>query len=236
MERTQFNSPKILGVIPARGGSKGFPGKNIYPVNGTPLIAFSIEASLRSSLICKTIVSSDDDEILKVSKSYGAETLKRPYKYATDTANSESVILDALHQLQKVGETFDIVVLLQPTSPLRTAQDIDSSIHMMIEKKANAVISVTNIGIKPFKAFFVNKKGYVEGVYNNETPNMRRQDLPDAFLANGAIYGVSVRSFLSSQSFIPEKTISYIMDKNVSIDIDTIEDIKTLESILNKRF
>lgn len=222
---------KILAIIPARGGSKGLPGKNIYPILGKPLIAYTIDAALKSKLIVKTVVSSDDDKILEVSKSFGAEIVKRPDKYAIDEAGSEIVIHDVLTQLNKRGETFDIVVLLQPTSPLRDAQDIDNALQKMLKQNAEGVISVTNIGVKPFKTYYLNKEGFLKGVHNNLTPNLRRQDLPDAFLPNGAIYAVYTEVFLKTNSLLTHTTVPYIMEIKKSVDIDTLEDIKRIEEI-----
>jgi len=224
----------ILAIIPARGGSKGLPKKNLYPVNGKPLIVYTIEAALKSKSITKTIVSSDDAKTLELSKNHGAEIVKRQAKYASDEASSESVILDTLKQLRNAGESFDIIVLLQPTSPLRSSADIDNAIQTMYDQNANAVISVINIGIKPFKSYYLNEKGFLQGVYNNETPNLRRQDLPDAYLPTGAIYAVFTKIFLRTKSLLPLNTVPYIMEKYKSIDIDIIDDITRVENVLTK--
>ena len=224
----------ILAIIPARGGSKGFPGKNIYPVNGKPLIAYTIKASLESKLITKTVVSSDDDSVLDVSKSFGSDVLKRPKQYATDEASSEVVVLDTIEQLKKKGQIFDLFVLLQPTSPLRDAGDIDSALQNILDHNANAIISVINIGVKPFKTYFLDKEGFLKGVHSNESPNMRRQDLPDAYLANGAIYCTYVKQFEKCKSFIPNGTIPYIMSNEKSVDVDSVLDIAELEQIMKK--
>jgi CMP-N,N'-diacetyllegionaminic acid synthase len=227
---------KVLAIIPARVGSKGFPGKNIYSINGKPLIGYTIEAALKSKLITKTIVSSDDGKILEISEGFGAQILKRPAEFAQDTSSSEDVISHVLESLINEGENFDILVLLQPTSPLRDAEDIDNAIRLMIYKKASGVISVTNIGVKPFKSYYLNETGFLNGVHNDKSPNMRRQDLPDAFLANGAIYAVYVDSFLEKKSLIPKNTIPYVMSKSKSIDIDTLEDVRIIEEYITSRF
>ena len=224
---------RILGIITARGGSKGLPGKNIMPVLGKPLIVYTIEAALKSEFITKTIVSSDDDEILNISESNGAIPLKRPVEFAKDTSSSEDAIVHALTTLSSKGEEFDLLVLLQPTTPLRNSRDIDNALSIMINNTAQGVISVFNIGVKPFKSYYLNSKGYLQGVHNNESPNMRRQELPDAYLANGAIYACYVDTFLNSNSLIPDRTIPYIMSQENSIDIDCVEDIKLVELFLN---
>jgi CMP-N,N'-diacetyllegionaminic acid synthase len=232
MKELDTKKLNILAIIPARGGSKGFPGKNIYPLNGKPLISYTIEAALNSKLITKTVVSSDDDEILKVSSKSGAKILKRPAEFATDEASSESLISDTLNQLRNKDETFDILVLLQPTSPLRDYHDIDNAIQKMLKQNAKGIISVTNIGVKPFKAYYINEDGFLKGVHNNITPNMRRQDLPETYLANGAIYAVYVKQFIRTSSLLPYGTIPYIMEADKSIDLDTESDFGRLESFL----
>ena len=232
MRKIKNRNLSVLAIIPARGGSKGLPGKNIYPVNGKPLIAYTIDAALKATHITKTIVSSDNDEIIKVSAQLGAIALKRPRELAQDTSSSEEVIRYVIQTSSAQGEKFDILVLLQPTSPLRSAEDIDNAIEHMLNNNASAVISVTNIGIKPFKSYYLNKNGFLQGIHNNKSPNIRRQELPDAYLANGAIYGIYVEEFLKTNSLIPNATIPFVMDEEKSIDIDSLADIKLLKSIL----
>ena len=131
---------KVLAIIPARGGSKGLPRKNIADLAGKPLIAWTIEASLNSKYITKTMVSSDDKEILDISVEYGAEIIKRPENLASDDATSESVVKHAIDCLEATGEVFDIVVLLQPTSPLRNSKDIDNAIELMFSSDATSSV------------------------------------------------------------------------------------------------
>ena len=126
---------KILSIIPARGGSKGLPRKNIIDLNGKPLIGWTIGASLKSKYITDTIVSSDDEEILNISQQYGANVLKRPKELATDIASSESVVLHTIKELKKQDKIYDYIVLLQPTSPLRDEKDIDKAFEMLFKKK-----------------------------------------------------------------------------------------------------
>jgi CMP-N-acetylneuraminic acid synthetase len=225
---------KILSIIPARGGSKGFPGKNIYPILGKPLIVYTIEASLASKFITKTVVSSDDETTLEIAKSYGAEIIKRPIELALDTSSSEEVVRHTIELLEKGEEYFDIIILLQPTSPLRFEKDIDEALDLMLSNGAEAVTSVTNIGKKPFKSYYKTKKGFLKGIYNDKAPNMRRQDLPDAFMANGAIYAVYTKLFLKINSFLLKKTIPYIMSEEKSIDVDGIQDVLVAENIMKK--
>ncbi|MCG3717785.1 cytidylyltransferase domain-containing protein [Aliarcobacter butzleri] len=213
---------KVLAIIPARGGSKGLPKKNIIDLAGKPLIAWTIETSLSSKYITKTIVSSDSDEILEVSKQYGSFILKRPIEFASDTSSSEVVVK---HAMESMEEKFDYVILLQPTSPLRDTKDIDSAFEKFFSLDATALISVCEYDNKILKAFKENEFGYIEGISNNKYPFMRRQDLPKTYMSNGAIYIIKVDKFLENNSFFTDKTISFIMDEIKSLDIDTKEDL-----------
>jgi CMP-N-acetylneuraminic acid synthetase len=217
---------RVLSIIPARGGSKGLSRKNIVNLAGKPLIVWTIEASLGSKYITKTVVSSDDKEILDISVEYGAEIIRRPDYLAGDTTTSESVVSHAIDYLQSTGEEFDIVVLLQPTSPLRNAKDIDNSFEKLFRENVTALISVCETDNKILKAFKENEKGFMEGLSNNKYPFMRRQDLPKTYMSNGAIYIVKVSDFLKNNSFYTAKTISYVMSGARSLDIDTKEDLK----------
>ena len=216
---------KILAIIPARGGSKGLPRKNILNLAGKPLIAWTIEASLNSEYITKTVVSSENNEILDISKQYKADTIKRPDKLALDTTASEPVIKHTIEELKAENQEFDYLVLLQPTSPLRDEKNIDDALNMLFKSDATALISVSEIDNKILKAFKENKNGFIEGISNDKFPFMRRQDLPKTYLGNGAIYIIKADQFMKNISLFTNKTISYIMDKIQSMDIDTKEDL-----------
>ncbi|WP_122893848.1 acylneuraminate cytidylyltransferase family protein [Arcobacter peruensis] len=226
---------RVLSVIPARGGSKGLPRKNIIDLKGKPLIAWTIESSLKSKYISKTVVSSDDEEILDISKNYNAQTIKRPEEFSNDEASSECVVFHALQYLKKEDFEFDYVVLLQPTSPLRDEKDIDMAFEKLFEKEASALISVTLYDNKILKAFMLNSDGFMQGVSNNSFPFQRRQDLPKTYLSNGAIYIIEVEEFLERDSFYTDKTVSFEMSKEKSFDVDTIEDLKHIERQLDEK-
>ncbi|WP_419771180.1 MAG: cytidylyltransferase domain-containing protein [Candidatus Marinarcus sp.] len=217
---------KILSVIPARGGSKGLPRKNIVDLLGKPLMAWSIEASLRSKYITKTVVSSEDDEILEIAKEFGAETLKRDAKLASDEAKTEPVILDVV---KKLDETFDYIVLLQATSPLRTAKHIDEAFEQMFQNNAKALISVYEPDHSPLKAFVTDENNCLKGIVNDEYPFFPRQLLPKTYYPNGAIYIVDTKMFLAHERlFIEGQTSFYLMDKKMSKDIDTFSDLEEI--------
>ncbi len=219
---------KIISIIPARAGSKGIPKKNIIALAGKPLIAWSIDASLKSKYINRTIVSSDDEDILHISKKLGAETIKRPKSLARDNSPTEPVLVHALRQLKsKEGYVPDIFVLLQPTSPLRNHQDINNALELMLkDRNASAVISVYNMQHHPLKSFMRGKTGYLRGIINNKYPFMPRQNLPQVLMPNGAIYIVKTKTFLRKHQLLTQKTLPYIMSESKSVDVDTLDDLR----------
>ena len=223
---------KILSIITARGGSKGLKRKNVVDLVGKPLIAWTIEASLDSKYITKTIVSSDDKEALDISKEYGANVVRRPDDLSSDSATSESVIKHTIDYLESMGEMFDIVILLQPTSPLRTSKDIDSAFEIMFNSDATAVISTSEFDNKILKTFIETPDGFLKGVSNNEYPFMRRQDLPAVYMSNGAIYIIDVNIFNKNLSLITDRTASYLMPANKSFDVDSESDLLSIEKLI----
>ena len=226
-------NPRVLAIIPARGGSKGLPRKNIINLAGKPLIAWTIEASLNSKHITKTVVSSDDKEILDLAKQFGVDALRRPKNLATDCSTSEAVVECVIEHLESIGEVFDIVVLLQPTSPLRDSIDIDKAFEVMIEGGATAIISVYECDNKILKTFLINDNGFINSISKPKFSFMRRQDLPETYMANGAIYIINIKSFKETLSFMTDKTMSYVMQEKMSRDIDGHMDLKYCAVILN---
>jgi CMP-N,N'-diacetyllegionaminic acid synthase len=220
---------KVLAIIPARGGSKGLKGKNIAPLNGVPLIAYSIKAARESKYVDLCLVSSDCPGILEVARAYDSEVIQRPPELASDGASSECVVEHAV----ACFPDFDLILLLQPTSPLRTGLDIDRSIEALIAHHATAVISVYEPSHTPFKCFKLNESGFLTGLVDNKTPFMRRQDLPIALMPNGAIYLIYKKEFFHNASFFTEKTIPYAMSIEASVDIDTQEDLDHVSELLH---
>ena len=226
---------KILAIIPARGGSKGIPKKNIVLVGGKPLIAWTIEAAKKSKYINRIVVSSDSDEILSVAAKYGAEPIKRPAELATDTAPPEPLVHHALKYLkdeQKYAP--DVLVYLQATSPLRDYKDIDSAFDIFLRSKATSAISAYELDKKYLKTFISSKNGFLKGVANNEFPFMNRQLLPNIYMPNGAIYIIMTKAFKKLGRLLSDKTLPYIMSLEKSIDIDNPEDLKKLRLILKR--
>lgn len=227
----KMKTPTVLAIIPARGGSKGLPRKNIIDLLGKPLIGWTIDASLKSKYITKTLVSSDDDEILDIAQQYKADILKRPAELALDTTSSEAVVEHVMQELNNQNSVFDYLILLQPTSPLRSFRDIDNAFDILFKSDATSLISVYETDNKLLKAFKQNEDGYIEGVSNNKYPFQRRQDLPKTYMSNGAIYIIKVDEFIKNNSFFTDKTVSYEMSKEKSADIDTLEDIQKIDRI-----
>jgi CMP-N-acetylneuraminic acid synthetase len=222
----------FVAIIPARGGSKGIPKKNIIDVGSKPMLAWSVEASVQSKWISKTIVSSDSDEILTIAKSYGSSILKRPAALALDSSPTEPVIDHVLETLKQSGEKYDYLILLQPTSPLRNSSDIDAAIDYLLSCKATALISVTEPVHTPLKAFILNEEGYLKGLYNNEFPFMCRQDLPKVFMPNGAIYIIKIEEYLKRNKLFSDKTVPFEMKAEKSIDIDCMSDLDEVRKYL----
>ncbi|MFM2621545.1 acylneuraminate cytidylyltransferase family protein [Vibrio owensii] len=221
---------EYIALITARGGSKGLPRKNVLPLYGIPLIGWTIKAAQGCSYISKVLVSTDDDEIARVSEGFGAEVIDRPDELATDTASSIDVISHAISWLeQKEVQKYKGMILLQPTSPLRTSHHIKDAIELYENTTANIVISVFEPTHTPIKAYLENEDGTLSGLYSNEAPYQRRQDLPKAYQPNGAIYAFSIDEFKLNNHFPRNKVFPYVMSEVESTDIDTLEDLKKVE-------
>lgn len=219
-----YSNKKILAVIPARGGSKRLPGKNIKLLGNKPLIAWTIEAAKNSKLIDRIILSSDDQEIIAVAEQYGCEVpFVRPSYLALDETSSEMMLE---HAIISINETFDYIVLLQPTSPFRMAQDIDDCIRICIDKEVLSVESMTPISENPEWMYYVNENNSFRPVCNCEIYKRNK------YILNGSIYVIECSSFLNTLQIQTSKTLAYIMPKNRSIDIDTLEDFNYAEYLL----
>lgn len=230
-----YEGKKILGLIPARGGSKGLPKKNILPLAGKPLIAWTIEQIKRSKYTDSFIVSTDDEEIASVSRKYGCEVpFIRPHEIATDSAKGIEVVFHALNWFESREQKFDILILLQPTSPLRKIEDIDNSIEMLFEKNAKAIVSVCKTEHHPLWSSILPPDGSMKDFLNQNIKNKNRQELPKYYRLNGAIYLSYCDYLKKSKSFLGEQTFAYIMPQERSIDIDSSLDFKFAEFLLQQ--
>jgi len=225
----------ILTIIPARGGSKRLPRKNILSLAGKPLIAWTIEAA-KNARTAKTIcVSTDDPEIARIATEYGADVpFLRPAELASDTATSVAVALHALDWYKSQGLNFDTMLLLQPTSPLRSSKDIDDAFELFKKNNANSVTSVCEVDHSPLWSNTLPANLSMDGFIPESVKNLRSQDLPTYYRLNGALYLVRTDVLLRERSFIASTgSFAYIMPRDRSIDIDTKLDFIVAESILS---
>lgn len=224
---------KVLGLITARGGSKGVPRKNIRPLCGKPLLAYTAEAALKAKTLTRVILSTEDEEIAEVGEQCGLEVpFLRPMELAGDATPSLSVVLHALSVLEKPGETFDAVCLLQPTNPLRRAADIDACVLLLIESKADAVVSVLPVPheYNPHWVFWKDEANKMSLALGGDEPVARRQDLPAAFHRDGTIYVTRRETLINRQSLYGENTQGYEIQPQFSANIDTETDWETIEN------
>lgn len=221
--------PSVLAIIPARGGSKGVPRKNIAPLGGKPLIAWTIEAALAARCVSRTIVSTDSPEIAEVARAAGAEVpFLRPDHLASDTATT----LDVITHARQACPGYDALLVLQPTSPLRQATDIDAAFAQMIASGAQSCTSVCEADTPPWLMYRQSETGFIEGVLPPWPGGMRRQDLPPVYVLNGALYFVKTTAFDATGQLLPAPTTGYVMPARASIDIDTPEDFRRAEAAL----
>lgn len=219
---------KVLAVIPARGGSKGLPGKNILPVGGQPLIAYSINAAKVCAAVDRVIVSSDDEAIIAVAQACGCDVpFRRPDELATDTAASIDVVLHALDQVPG----YEYVVLLQPTSPLRTAADIDAACERLAADGAQACVSVSPVEQSPYWMYHIADGGELKPVLELPAGVTRRQDLPPVYALNGAVYVANVSWLRRNRTFLTDETVPYVMPAERSLDIDTFADVERMVAL-----
>lgn len=208
---------KVLGVIPARGGSKGIPGKNIRILGGKPLIAWTIEAAKGSAYLDRLVLSSDSADIIRVAKEYECEApFVRPAELARDDTPGVEVPLHALSMLPG----YEYVVLLQPTSPLRSVADIDGCLEKCVAEKAPACVSVSEAAESPYWMYVIDGQGRLEPFAGKARTFVRRQDIPPAYLLNGAVYAAETPSLISTRSFITGDTVAFPMPRERSLDID----------------
>jgi len=223
-----IDGKKLLAIIPARGGSKRLPGKNLLKLAGKPMIAWSIEAAHKSKYIDRIVVSTDDNEIALVSEKLGAEVpFIRPSLLATDSTSSLSVVKHTLEELAKNNEFYDYIILLQPTSPLRSEKHIDQAVQLLIDKCANAIISVSEVDY-PIEWVGSLPNDFSMGeFYSNNLKGKSGQKYNARYRLNGAIYLCLVEKILSENTFLfSDKAYAYVMSKENSIDIDDEFDYK----------
>ena len=224
----------MISIIPARGGSKGLPGKNILPLCGKPMIAYTIEAAKQSKYIDHVIVSTDDQKIAEIALQYGAEVpFLRPDFLASDTAQAVDNYIYTIERLSKEWNTpIEEFVVLQPTSPLRIAEDIDGAIEMFMEKKADSVISYTPEAHPVRWHKYLDENNAFVDIFDTTIAN--RQDLKTSYYPNGAVY-VFRFSMIKERKYYTDKSYGFIMPRVRSVDIDYKEDFDYVEFLMSRR-
>jgi N-acylneuraminate cytidylyltransferase/CMP-N,N'-diacetyllegionaminic acid synthase len=227
-----FKGRTIIGLIPARGGSKRLPGKNILDLCGRPLVAHTISEAGKSRYLDGIIVSTDDSAISAVAKRYGASVpFIRPARLASDRAKTADVALHALERLEESARACDIVAVLQPTSPLRRSSDIDAAIELLFRKRASAVVSVTWAGGQSLWPA-VTRNGLIKKAPGAGAAGASRKGY---YRLNGALYVIYADALKKTSGFYPDKTYAYVMPKERSVDIDDITDFKLAEFLIKRR-
>ncbi|MDO8607466.1 MAG: acylneuraminate cytidylyltransferase family protein [Phaeospirillum sp.] len=219
----------VLALITARGGSKGLPGKNIRPLGGKPLVAWSVEQARAATLVDRVVISSDDPAIIAAAVAAGCDApFVRPAALADDGATSADVVAHALTALDR---RYDLLALLQPTSPLRSPADIDACIRRVAEDGAPSCVGVTVAAKSPYWMQTMDAAGRLSPLLPPQDA-ARRQDLPPVYCLNGAVYVVRVEWFLSHRAFVGAGSVGHVMPAERSIDIDTLLDFRLAEAII----
>ncbi len=229
-----IDNKNVVCIIPARGGSKGVPRKNIKPIAGRPLIAYSIGHALQSRYIDRTIVSTDDQEIANISRQYGAEIpFMRPDHLSTDSAPTIDVLRHTVEWLEK-NENYgcDIIVLLHATSPLRDVSDIDACIKLLIDKNANNVISVTEAHANPYFNMVEKRTSGVQLVKKGKF--FTRQAAPEIYVINGSVYVWRKATLRKTRKVVMKQSELYTMPRERSVDIDNVLDFRIAEMLLSQ--
>ena len=229
--------PKVIGIIPARGGSKGIPRKNIVPLYGKPLISWTIESAIKAENLDHVVVSTEDEEIRDISLACGAEApFLRPKELARDNIPNIDVLIHAVEWMKKNENVHpEYIVLLQPTSPLRSHHDIDEAIRIALDKKANSVVSVCKVEHHPYKLRCVDENGALKNMYIKPEGYLPRQVYPDVYSVNGAIYVVQYETLINRRILFAECTYPYVMPPERSLDIDDDWDLYLTSLILKDR-
>lgn len=230
---------EILGVIPARGGSKGVNRKNVYPLAGKPLILYTIEAARKCRTLSRVVVSTDDPEIAELAANMELEVLRRPDDLAHDDTPMVPVIHHAVDSLAESGYQPEVIVVLQPTAPLRRTEHIDQCIDLMSKTDANSVVSVSLVPghFHPDWQFIISESGELQAISGQKLDNLqsRRQDLSRTYTRNGALYAVRREAFIQNESLLAPPCMAYIMAAEDSVNIDSEEDIWVAERYLLQR-
>ena len=227
-----------IAVIPARSGSKGLPDKNIREINGKPLLAYTIEAALDSGCFDIVHVSTDSEKYADIAREYGADVpFLRSAELASDTANTWDAVREALSRYAEMGKTFETVMLMQPTTPLRTGEDVRAAYRLMQEKKARSVIAVCEVDHSPLWCDTIPEDGNMKGFGRKDLAWVTRQELKPFYRVNGAIYLLTVteNTIADDDDIYGNNCYALFMDRKKSIDIDCEDDLELVEFMLTRR-
>ena len=229
-------SRKMIAIVPARGGSKGLPGKNIKPLNGLPMIGYAIREAQKSNYISDIIVSTDSPDIAIVAKELGASVpFLRPDKLAGDTSSAIDVYIYTIDRLNnEYGYSIESFIVLQPTSPLRTVKDIDGALGTFFDLQAESVISVTEASHPPVWAKKIDENGVLKDYFPEYASNQNRQEINTAYMPNGAVFVFDYYKLKSEYGYYFEKTYPFIMPADRSVDVDTHLDFEFAEFLIKK--
>lgn len=224
-----------LAIIPARSGSKGLKDKNIKLLNGKPLISYTIEAAIKSKMFDEIMVSTDSEKYAEIAKQYGAKVpFMRNSELSNDTASSWDVVRDVLNKYKEAGKEFDTVAILQPTSPLRTAQDIIDGYKIMNDKSANAVVGVCEVDHSPLWMNTLPEDNSMGNFINTKVVGLSRQKLEKYYRINGAVYIMKTEYLNNVDNIYNDKCYALIMDKRKSIDVDDEYDFLFAEVLFSR--
>lgn len=230
-----IRNKKVLCVIPARGGSKGVPGKNIKLLYNLPLIAYSIKAAQNSNIFDEIMVNTDSDEIAQIALRYGASVpFLRPARQASDTAKIMDTYIHTLEYYEKNGVLFDYIMVLLPTAPLRKSEDIQGAFDVLFDKEGTSVLSVCEVDHPPFWMNTLDESRSMVDFISADIRQKNRQELPTYYRINGAIYLAKVEVLKKDRDWYASKPVAYIMPRTRSVDIDTVEDFEYAEFLLKK--
>ncbi|MDQ0206932.1 CMP-N,N'-diacetyllegionaminic acid synthase [Alkalicoccobacillus murimartini] len=227
-----YQNKRIVAIIPARGGSKGIPKKNIILVNGKPLIQYSIDAALQSNYIDDVLVSTECPEIARISREVGAKVpFLRPPHLALDESKTIDSIVYTIVEQKKRGIEYDLIVVLQPTQPLRKSWHVDHSIEQIEGSQHNGLVSVSKVKDHPILIRQLHSDHTVSSLLS-QTSTVRRQDFSDYYKVNGAIY-INKASSLTNNTSLNDNSLAFVMDQKYDLDIDNPLDLELLKIILS---
>lgn len=227
-----YANKSFLAIIPARSGSKGIVDKNIKEINNKPLIAYTIDACIKSGIFDNIIVSTDSIKYAKIAESYGGSVPSlRPKELSTDEASSNDVILHVLKEMDKMGKSYDYIIFLQPTSPLRNENHIIESVNKLLKYNANSIVSICEVDHSSSINIILDSSERLDFLFD-DSKKIRRQDMKKEYRINGAIYICKTNHYVKYKSFYREKSYPYIMDKMSSIDIDDMYQFEFVKFII----